>query len=75
MRVEEDDFENKVASGRKTASAGASEGGQKWEEDVYAMRGQMPGGPMGVLYSAVVCLCDEPDLERLQPVQAARLAG
>lgn len=75
VRFEEDDFEDKVASGRETARAGAAEGGEEWEKDVYAMRGQMPGGPVGVLYSAVVCVRDEPDLERLQPVQAAGLAG
>lgn len=35
----------------------------------------MSGGPLGVLYSFVVCLCDELDLERVQPVQAAGSAG
>lgn len=31
--------------------------------------------PMGVLCSVVVCVCHEPDLERVQPVQAAGAAG
>lgn len=35
------------------------------------MRRQMSGRPVGVLCSVVVCVCHEPNLERVQPIQAA----
>lgn len=36
---------------------------------------EMSGGPVALLCSVMVCVRHEPDLERLQPVQAARAAG
>lgn len=39
------------------------------------MRGALPGGPVGVLCSAVVCVCHEPGVERLRAVPRASAAG
>lgn len=39
------------------------------------MRAPMSRGPVGVLCSVVVCVCHEPDLERVQSVQATGSAG
>lgn len=36
---------------------------------------EMSGGPVAVLCGVMVCVCHESDLERVQPVQAARAAG